>query len=63
VDNMLVLAGISVVVGFLGSLIGLGGAAILIPLLVLFGIPVKEAIASAIVRHLHMLKTESLMSN
>jgi uncharacterized protein len=48
-DNMLVLAGISVFVGFLGSLIGLGGAAILIPLLVLFGIPVKEAIASAIV--------------
>jgi uncharacterized protein len=48
-DNMLVLAGISIVVGFLGSLIGLGGAVILIPLLVLFGIPVKEAIASAMV--------------
>ena len=43
------LAGISVIVGFLGSLIGLGGAAMLIPLLVLFGIPVKEAIASAMV--------------
>lgn len=48
-DNMAVLAGISVLVGFVGSLIGLGGAAILIPLLVLFGIPVKEAIASAMV--------------
>ena len=48
-DNMVVLAGISVLVGFTGSLIGLGGAAILIPLLVLFGIPVKEAIASAMV--------------
>lgn len=46
---MAVLAGISLVVGFLGSLIGLGGAAILIPVLVLIGIPVKEAIASAMV--------------
>jgi uncharacterized membrane protein YfcA len=48
-DNMIALAGISVLVGFLGSLIGLGGAAILIPLLVLIGVPVKEAIASAMV--------------
>jgi len=40
---------LSVVVGFLGSLIGLGGAGMLIPVLVFFGIPVKEAIASAMV--------------
>ncbi len=40
---------ISIPVGFLGSLTGLGGASILIPLLVFFGIPVKEAIASAMV--------------
>lgn len=33
----------------LGSLTGLGGASILVPILVLFGIPVKEAIASAMV--------------
>jgi uncharacterized membrane protein YfcA len=33
-------------VGFLGALTGLGGASILVPLLVLMGIPVKEAIAS-----------------
>jgi uncharacterized membrane protein YfcA len=48
-DNMATLAGISVVVGFVGSLIGLGGAGMLIPLLVLAGIPVKEAIASSMV--------------
>jgi uncharacterized membrane protein YfcA len=40
---------ISVPVGFLGSLTGLGGASILVPTLVLFGIPVKEAIASGMV--------------
>jgi uncharacterized membrane protein YfcA len=40
---------ISICVGFLGSLIGLGGAAMLTPLLVLIGIPVKEAIASGMV--------------
>jgi uncharacterized membrane protein YfcA len=40
---------LSIPVGFLGSLTGLGGASILIPLLVSFGIPVKEAIASAMV--------------
>jgi uncharacterized protein len=40
---------ISIPVGFVGSLTGLGGASILIPLLVFFGIPVKEAIASAMV--------------
>ncbi len=46
---MLSLAGMSVLVGFLGSLTGLGGASILIPVLVLLGIPVKEAIASGMV--------------
>jgi uncharacterized membrane protein YfcA len=39
----------SVFVGFLGSLTGLGGASILTPLLVLLGIPVKEAIACGMV--------------
>ena len=47
--NMVSLSGLSVLVGFLGSLTGLGGASILIPVLVLFGIPVKEAIASGMV--------------
>jgi len=47
--NMLSLFLISVPVGFIGSLTGLGGASILIPLMVFFGIPVKEAIASAMV--------------
>jgi uncharacterized membrane protein YfcA len=40
---------LSVLVGFLGSLTGLGGASILTPILVLLGVPVKEAIASAMV--------------
>ena len=40
---------LSVFIGFLGSLTGLGGASILIPILVLFGVPVKEAIASGMV--------------
>jgi len=40
---------LSIPVGFLGSLTGLGGASILVPLLVSFGIPVKVAIASAMV--------------
>ena len=47
--NMLSLLLISIPVGFIGSLTGLGGASILIPLMVFFGIPVKEAIASAMV--------------
>jgi hypothetical protein len=47
--NMPELAGIAVAVGFLGSLIGLGGAAMLIPILVFCGVPVKEAIASGMV--------------
>ncbi len=47
--NMAALAGLSVAVGFLGSLTGLGGASILTPVLVLLGIPVKEAIACGMV--------------
>ena len=47
--NMLMLFLISVPVGFLGSLTGLGGASILVPILVSLGIPVKEAIASGMV--------------
>jgi uncharacterized membrane protein YfcA len=47
--NMITLLFISVPVGFLGALTGLGGASILVPLLVLLGIPVKEAIASCMV--------------
>jgi uncharacterized protein len=45
--DMLSLLLISVPVGFIGSLTGLGGASILIPLMVFLGVPVKEAIASA----------------
>ena len=40
---------ISIPVGFLGALTGLGGASILIPILVTLGVPVKEAIASEMV--------------
>lgn len=47
--NMATVGLMSVVVGFLGSLTGLGGASILIPVLVLLGIPVKEAIATGMV--------------
>jgi uncharacterized membrane protein YfcA len=47
--DMLSLMLISVPVGFIGSLTGLGGASILVPLLVFFDIPVKEAIASCMV--------------
>jgi len=43
--NMVSLLILSVPVGFLGSLTGLGGASILIPILVFLGIPVKEATA------------------
>jgi uncharacterized membrane protein YfcA len=43
------LAALSVAVGFLGALTGLGGASILVPILVLAGVPVKEAIASSMV--------------
>jgi hypothetical protein len=47
--NIVTLGILSVAVGFLGSLTGLGGASILVPILVLFGIPVKEAIACGMV--------------
>lgn len=47
--NIVSLTLISIGVGFLGSLTGLGGASILIPLMVLLGIPVKEAIACGMV--------------
>jgi uncharacterized membrane protein YfcA len=43
--TMISLLLISVPVGFLGALTGLGGASILIPILVFLGIPIKEAIA------------------
>ncbi len=47
--NIVSLSIISTGVGFLGSLTGLGGASILIPILVLMGVPVKEAIAAGMV--------------
>ena len=47
--NIWSLAIIAIGVGFLGSLIGIGGASILVPIMVLFGIPVKEAIACGMV--------------
>jgi uncharacterized membrane protein YfcA len=47
--NIPLLLLISIGVGFLGALTGLGGASILIPILVFLGIPVKEAIASSMV--------------
>jgi len=47
--DMVSLLLISIPVGFVGSLTGLGGASILIPILVFFGLPIKEAIASALV--------------
>jgi len=46
---MITLLLISVAVGLVGSLIGLGGAAILTPILVFTGIPVKEAVACGMV--------------
>jgi uncharacterized membrane protein YfcA len=47
--DMLSLLLIALPVGFLGALTGLGGASILVPLLVTLGVPVKEAIASGMV--------------
>ena len=47
--NVVSLSLVSILVGFLGALTGLGGASILIPILVLFGVPVKEAIACGMV--------------
>lgn len=47
--NMLSLGFISVLVGLLGSLTGLGGGSILIPIMAISGIPLKEAIAAGMV--------------
>ena len=47
--DMLSLLFLSVLVGFIGSLTGLGGASILIPILIFFGIPIKIAIGSGMV--------------
>ena len=47
--DMVTLLLLSIVVGLVGSLTGLGGASILIPILVLLGIPVKEAVACGMV--------------
>lgn len=46
---MVSLGFVSVLIGFLGALTGLGGASILIPILILFGVPVKVAIASSMI--------------
>ena len=43
--SMVSLLFVSIPVGFLGALTGLGGASILIPILVFLGVPIKEAIA------------------
>jgi uncharacterized protein len=45
--DMISLLLVSIPIGFIGSLTGLGGASILVPLMVFFGIPVKAAIATA----------------
>ncbi len=47
--DMITLLLMSIAVGLLGSLTGLGGASILTPILVLLGIPVKEAVACGMV--------------
>jgi uncharacterized membrane protein YfcA len=47
--TMIELLLISIPVGFLTAITGLGGASILIPILVTLGVPVKEAIASGMV--------------
>jgi uncharacterized membrane protein YfcA len=47
--DMMVLLLICIAVGLLGSLTGLGGASILIPILIFLGVPVKEAVASGMV--------------
>jgi uncharacterized protein len=47
--NVEILILLSTVIGFLGSLTGLGGASILVPILVFFGIPIKEAIAAGMI--------------
>lgn len=47
--DMITLLLLSIAVGLLGSLTGLGGASILTPILVFLGIPVKEAVACGMV--------------
>jgi uncharacterized membrane protein YfcA len=47
--NIATLLVLSIAVGFLGSLTGLGGASILVPVLVFLGVPLKEAIACGMV--------------
>jgi len=50
VQLQLVLFGLTFVAGFLGALLGIGGGIIIIPVLTLvFGVPIKEAIAISIV--------------
>jgi uncharacterized membrane protein YfcA len=50
VQLQLVLFGLTFVAGFLGALLGIGGGIIIIPALTLvFGVPIKEAIAISIV--------------
>lgn len=46
---MISLGFISVLIGLLGSLTGLGGGSILIPIMAITGIPLKEAIAAGMV--------------
>uniref|UniRef100_UPI00397D273A TSUP family transporter n=1 Tax=Salmonella sp. SAL04269 TaxID=3159847 RepID=UPI00397D273A len=40
---------LSVLAGFIGSLLGLGGALILTPILVYFGVDIKSAIGASMV--------------
>ncbi len=47
--NLFSLGLISILVGLLGSLTGLGGGSILIPIMAISGIPLKEAIAAGMV--------------
>ena len=47
--DMITVLVISILAGFLGSLTGLGGGSIMIPVLVGFGVPVKYAIAASMV--------------
>ncbi|MBN2224550.1 MAG: sulfite exporter TauE/SafE family protein [Deltaproteobacteria bacterium] len=47
--NVLFLLLISIPVGFIGALTGIGGASILVPLLIILGIPVKQAIATGMI--------------
>jgi uncharacterized protein len=47
--NLLSLLLISIPVGFIGALTGIGGASILVPVLIIYGIPVKQAIATGMI--------------